>query len=49
VFRLSVVLFYVVCVICVLGLIVVPLPPGKNPLAVKINNNNKNMGILFMK
>jgi hypothetical protein len=26
---------------CVLCLIVVPLPPGKNPFAVKINNNSK--------
>jgi hypothetical protein len=30
------------CVISVLCLIVVPLPPGKNPFAVKINNNNNN-------
>jgi hypothetical protein len=30
------------CVICVLGLIVVPLPPGKYPFAVKLNNNNNN-------
>jgi hypothetical protein len=28
------------CVICALCLIVAPLPPGKNPFAVKINNNN---------
>jgi hypothetical protein len=28
---------------CVLCLFVVPLPPGKNPFAVKINNNNKNI------
>jgi hypothetical protein len=34
------VLFCVMCVIRVLRLIVVPLPPGKNPFAVKINNNN---------
>jgi hypothetical protein len=27
------------CVICALCLIVVPVPPGKNPFAVKINNN----------
>jgi hypothetical protein len=27
------------CVICVSCPIVVPLPPGKNPFAVKINNN----------
>jgi hypothetical protein len=36
------VLFCVMCVICVLCLTVIPLPPGKNPLAVKINNNNNN-------
>jgi hypothetical protein len=30
------VLFCVMCVICVLRLIVVSLPPGKNPFAVKI-------------
>jgi hypothetical protein len=29
------------CVICVLCLIIVPLTPGRNPFAVKINNNNK--------
>jgi hypothetical protein len=29
-------------VICVLCLIVVALPPGKNPFKVKINNNNNN-------
>jgi hypothetical protein len=28
------------CVICVLCLIVVQLPPGKTPFEVKINNNN---------
>jgi hypothetical protein len=28
------------CVICVVCLIVVPLPPDENPFAVKINNNN---------
>jgi hypothetical protein len=28
------------CVVCVLRLIVVPLPPGEHPFAVKINNNN---------
>jgi hypothetical protein len=27
---------------CVLCLIVVPLPPGKNQLAVRVNNNNNN-------
>jgi hypothetical protein len=30
------------CVVCVLCLIVVPLPPGETPFAVKINNNNNN-------
>jgi hypothetical protein len=40
VFRLIVVLFCVMRVICVLCLIVVPLPPGENPFAVKINNNH---------
>jgi hypothetical protein len=30
------------CVICVLRLIVVPLPLGKNQFAVKNNNNNNN-------
>jgi hypothetical protein len=30
------------CIICVLCLIVVPLPTGENPFAVKINNNNNN-------
>jgi hypothetical protein len=39
VFRLIVVLFCVMCVIYVLCLTVVPLPQGKNPFAVKINNN----------
>jgi hypothetical protein len=28
------------CVICLLCLIVYPLPPGKTLFAVKINNNN---------
>jgi hypothetical protein len=40
VFRLIVVLFCVMYVVCVLCLTVVPLPPGENPFAVKINNNN---------
>jgi hypothetical protein len=35
------VLFCVMCVICVLRLIVVPLPPGKAPFAIKINNKLK--------
>jgi hypothetical protein len=30
------------CVVCVLCLIVVPLPPSENPFAVKRNNNNNN-------
>jgi hypothetical protein len=38
VFRLTVVLFSVIYVICVLCLTVVPLPPGEDPFAVKINN-----------
>jgi hypothetical protein len=42
VFRLILVLFYVVRVICVVWLIVVPLPPGKSSFAVKINNNKNN-------
>jgi hypothetical protein len=41
VFRLIVVLFCVMLVVCVLCLIVVPLPPGENPYAVKINNIDK--------
>jgi hypothetical protein len=40
VFRLIIVLFCVTYVICVLCLIVVTLPPDKNPFVVKINNNN---------
>jgi hypothetical protein len=40
VLRLIVVLFCVMCVICVLCLIVVRLPPDRNPIAIKINNNN---------
>jgi hypothetical protein len=40
VFRLIVVLFCVMCVVRMLCLIVVPLSPGENPFAVKINNNN---------
>jgi hypothetical protein len=39
VFRLIVVLFCVMFVICLLCLIVLPLPPGKIPFAFKINNN----------
>jgi hypothetical protein len=31
------VLFCVMCVICVLFRIIAPLPPGKNPFAVKAN------------
>jgi hypothetical protein len=34
------VLFCVMCVISVLCLIVIPLPPNKTPFSVKINNNN---------
>jgi flagellar biosynthesis component FlhA len=36
-FRLIVVLFCVMYVVCVLCLIVVPLPPSENPFAVQIN------------
>jgi hypothetical protein len=39
VFRLIVDLFCVMYVVCMLCLIVVPLPPGENPFAVKIDNN----------
>jgi hypothetical protein len=35
-FDRGVILWDVICVLC---LIVVPLPPGKNPFSVKINNN----------
>jgi hypothetical protein len=37
------VLFCVMSVVCVLCLSIVSLPPGKDPFAVKINNNNKNI------
>jgi hypothetical protein len=37
------------CVVCVLCLIVVPLPPGKNPFAVKVNNNNNNVMMFHLK
>jgi hypothetical protein len=30
---------------CVLCRIVVPLPPGTNPFAVRINNNNKTYAV----
>jgi hypothetical protein len=33
------VLFSVICAICVLYLIAVSLPPGKNQFAVQLNNN----------
>jgi hypothetical protein len=39
VFRLIVVLFCVMYVVCVLCLTVVPLPPGENPFAVKYKYN----------
>jgi hypothetical protein len=35
------------CVICLLCLIVLPLPPGKTPFAVKINNNSNNKIIII--
>jgi hypothetical protein len=45
-----VIVFIILCavlfgcgVFCVLCLIVVPLPPGTNPFAFKINNNNNNI------
>jgi hypothetical protein len=41
VFRLIVVLFCVMGVVSCLCLIVVPLPPGENPFAIKINNKSK--------
>jgi hypothetical protein len=47
-FRSIVVLFCVKCVVCVLCLIVVPLSPGENPFAVKINNNNNNNKLCFL-
>jgi hypothetical protein len=31
----------VMCIICILCLIIVLLPQGKNPFAVKINNNKE--------
>jgi hypothetical protein len=37
-FCLSVLCYYVSYVICMLCLIVVPLPPAKEPFAVKISN-----------
>jgi hypothetical protein len=37
-----VVCYFVLCVIHVLYLIVVPLPPAENTFAVNINNNNNN-------
>jgi hypothetical protein len=46
VFRLFVVLFCVMCVVCVFCLIVVPLPPGENPFAIKINNIKKSTALL---
>jgi hypothetical protein len=50
VFCLNVVCYFVRYVyFCVLCLIVVPLPPCKNPLAVQLNNNNNNNNNKFMK
>jgi hypothetical protein len=40
---LCAVLFERGVVFCVLCLIVVPLPPGKNTSAVQLNNNNNNI------
>jgi hypothetical protein len=42
VFCLSVVCYFCEMCIFVLCLTVVPLPPGKNPFAVQLNNNNNN-------
>jgi hypothetical protein len=36
----------VICVFVVLCLIVVPLPPCKNPFAVQVNNNNNKLSLL---
>jgi hypothetical protein len=36
---------YVVCVLC---LTAVPLPPGENPFALKINNNNNTNNFSFL-
>jgi hypothetical protein len=36
------------CVICVLRLTVVPLPPDENQFAVKTNNNNNNNNNLIL-
>jgi hypothetical protein len=55
VFHLIVVLFCVLCAICLLYLTVLSLPPGKTPFAVKINddydndNNNNNNKIELRK
>jgi hypothetical protein len=42
VLRLIAVLLCVMCVICLLCHIVLPLSPGKNAFAVKMNNNKNN-------
>jgi hypothetical protein len=43
VFCLSVVRYFVICVFCVLSLTVEPLPPGKTPFAVQLNDNKKKL------
>jgi hypothetical protein len=35
----------ILCDVCCLCVIVVPVPRGENPFAVKINNNKKIVGI----
>jgi hypothetical protein len=42
------VLFCVMCVILVLCLIAVPLPPGKNSFTVKINNNSIQFFVIYV-
>jgi hypothetical protein len=38
----------ILCDVCYLFVVIVlPLPPGKNPFAVKINNNNNNYLLLL--
>jgi hypothetical protein len=50
VFCLRMVCYFVRCVyFCLLCLIVVPLPPGRNPFAVQLNNNNNKLHITSCK
>jgi hypothetical protein len=48
-FRLIVVLFCAMCVVSVLCLIVVPLPSGETPFAVKMNNNNSEHFVVYFR